>query len=331
VTIREATEADLPDLRVLVDAYHDEFWTRPFQPPALPDEWFREGRLLVAELDGHLAGIAKGLVRRGRARVSLVFVRAEFRRQGAGKALLRELMSFFREQGVDHVTLGVDLSNADALAVWRRLGFTEFRRELITELGALEQRLAEPTGAASFGSVHVQTDDQGAVERAVTRFVPRLFRSRATVVAPPTAGWIGVYDELADREPKQLRRLAAELSHVTGTIVFSIGVEEGQVVRYAAFDRGQIVDEYLSVPEFYGPLPPGDVVALRANRTVLARLTGADPSRVRLVAATASSPAELPPAREHVLQLGDLLGISGTELGFDEARELPGGTTVEHP
>ncbi len=39
------------------------------------------------------------------------------------------------------------------------------------------------------------------------------------------------------------------------------------------FERGRIVDEYLSVPEFYGPLPPGDVVGLAANPTVVARLT----------------------------------------------------------
>jgi hypothetical protein len=33
-------------------------------------------------------------------------------------------------------------------------------------------------------------------------------------------------------------------------------------VRYALFDRGGAVDEYASVPEYRGPLPPGDVVAL---------------------------------------------------------------------
>ena len=36
-----------------------------------------------------------------------------------------------------------------------------------------------------------------------------------------------------------------------------------------------------------GPLPPGDVVALSANPTVVHRLTGADPERVRAVARTA--------------------------------------------
>ena len=52
------------------------------------------------------------------------------------------------------------------------------------------------------------------------------------------------------------------------------------------------------MPEYHGPLPPGDVIALGANPTVVARLTGADPARVREVARTAASPADLPPALE---------------------------------
>ena len=64
-----------------------------------------------------------------------------------------------------------------------------------------------------------------------------------------------------------------------GGVVLAIGVEDGAVVRYALFDRGGDVDEYASVPEYFEPLPPGDVVALGANPTVLARLTGATRAR----------------------------------------------------
>ena len=58
---------------------------------------------------------------------------------------------------------------------------------------------------------------------------------------------------------------------------------------------GQMMDDYLSVPEYYGALPPGDAMALRANPTLLARLTGAAPASIRAVARVADSPAELPP------------------------------------
>jgi hypothetical protein len=75
------------------------------------------------------------------------------------------------------------------------------------------------------------------------------------------------------------------------------------------YDRGSVVDEYASVPEYAGPLPPGEVVALGANPTVVARLTGADPARVRQVARTAGSPAELPPALDLHRQIADLMGV----------------------
>ena len=82
-----------------------------------------------------------------------------------------------------------------------------------------------------------------------------------------------------------------------------------------ALDRGGIVDEYLSVPEFYGPLAPGDVIGLAANPTVLARLTGADPQRVRAAAPTGAAPADLPPAREILAELAETLGLAGALHG----------------
>jgi len=91
--------------------------------------------------------------------------------------------------------------------------------------------------------------------------------------------------------------------------VLTLGIEEGVVVRYVLWDRGGIADEYASVPEHYGPLPPGDVIALAANPTVAQRLTGADPARVRAVARTAATPGELPPPDELLAQLAEVLGV----------------------
>jgi hypothetical protein len=70
-----------------------------------------------------------------------------------------------------------------------------------------------------------------------------------------------------------------------------------------------MVDEYLSVPSFYGAMPKGDELALAANPTLVARLTGADPAEVRRVARTAASPGDLPPAEELYDQLGRLMGL----------------------
>jgi hypothetical protein len=89
------------------------------------------------------------------------------------------------------------------------------------------------------------------------------------------------------------------------------------------------VDEYLSVPEFYGPLPPGDVVGLAANPTVVARLTGADTEAVRRVARTAPSPADLPPARELLADLAAVMRIDGAETGWADAPDDDGFVRIE--
>jgi hypothetical protein len=70
-----------------------------------------------------------------------------------------------------------------------------------------------------------------------------------------------------------------------------------------------MVDEYLSVPSYYGDLPKGDELALEANPTLVARLTGADRDDVRRIARTAASPADLP--ADLYEQIAALMGLEG--------------------
>ena len=135
----------------------------------------------------------------------------------------------------------------------------------------------------------------------VAKYQPRIGRSESTVVVAPDNGWTRVDDELSGRDPKALRRLEQRaVRRAWAAVVLTLGVEAGAVVRYILWDRGGIADEYVSLPEYHGPLPPGDVVALAANPTVAQRLTGADPARVRAVARTATASEELPRANELV-------------------------------
>jgi GNAT superfamily N-acetyltransferase len=328
VNVREATKADHAELEELVGAYLDEHWARPYPPPP-PGPYLETGRIVVAEEDGEIVGMAKAEERDGMGHVSLVYLKPEARGKGGGNELLRELLTRFRDQGFGHVSLNVELPNDEALAYWRRLGFTDYRRSLLTDLDSLEQRLSGGE-APSTGSVHVQTDDQAAVEKAVVRWAPRVARTAATVVSAPENGWIGVYDEVAGTEPDRLRKLASELSYVISGVVVALGIERGAVVRLIAFERGQMMDEYLSVPEYYGALPPGDAMALRANPTLLARLTGGKAPAIREAARTAASPAELPAADEVAEGLAAALGIPQPTVRFEEAKSLPGAVTVSH-
>lgn len=286
--------------------------------------------ILAEEDDGTPVGFALARNRgSGFGTLTDLYVSRDARRSGIGTELMREVLSALRSQGITQLDLEVLASNAMARSLYGRWGL---RDEVVIMTGAiadLEAKLGRQE-ASSFGSIHLQSDDLSAIEQAVGQFVPRLpGGSRGSIVTPPRNGWIAVYDDVCDRNPDMLRRLARELSDRTGAVVCLLGVERDELVRMILFERGSIVDEYLSVPEFYGPLPPGDVVGLAANPTVLSRLTGADPAAVRRIARTAPAPADLPPARELLVSLADALGIVGVEHGWADAPEMDGAVLVQ--
>jgi ribosomal protein S18 acetylase RimI-like enzyme len=306
MNIREATPADEPTvLELFVAMGWDRPWPRPEIKPGI-----LEGKLvLVAEEDGEIIGFAFGdLAREGKAHVNVAYTRPESRHQGAMKALLGEFAARAREAGSEWLTLDVDTDNELGQKVWERLGFDDYSRRLRTRIDELEQRVTAPAHGESRASIHVQTDDAEAVQAAVSKYLPRFGGSDATVGIPRN-GWIAVRADLIDRDRNARERLAAELSNATAAVVCTLAIEDGRLVRYVLYERGSVVDEYQSVPEYYAPVPPGDVVALGANPTVVARLTGAEPAKVRAVARTASSPDDLPPAPELLAQIAELMGL----------------------
>ena len=309
MNVREATTADEQTLLDFTEAIFAENWDRPWRPPPVTPEVFERKLVLLAEDDGEAVGYAFGeLYPESYAHVNIVYVRPEFRRRGVTRALLAEFAARARAQGVEHLTLDVATGNAVGRQVWRRLGFDEWALRLTAPVERLEQHAQ--TGE-SYASLHVQTDDRDTVEVTMAKYLPRFGGSDAAVEGPRN-GWVAVYADLVDHDRRARERLASELSNATAAVVCSIGVEDGAVVHYALYERGSVVDEYQSVPEHFGPLPPGDVIALGANPTVVSRLTGADPGRVRAVAKTASSADQLPPADELLQQIAEVMGLEGT-------------------
>jgi ribosomal protein S18 acetylase RimI-like enzyme len=316
VIVREATSADDATLAALQEELFAERWDRPWPPPEITPAMWAGKLVLLAEEDGEALGFAFGEIQPNTfSHVNIVYVRPERRRQGITKALLAEFAARAREGGAEHLSLDVATKNEVGQKVWHRLGFSEWARRLTVPLETLESRLAGGEQGEWYASVHVQTDDFDAVQAAVAKYLPRFGASSEARVAQPRNGWVAVYHELLDHDRKVRERLASELSNATAAVVCALALEDGAVVRYALFERGSIVDEYQSLPEYHGPLPPGDVVALGANPTVVARLTGAEPARVRAVARTASSPDELPPAPELLELLAEVLGLEGAGRG----------------
>jgi len=324
--IRTATPDDLPAVRELWRAFETEIPDAPHRDSDSEEDLAQleaavtDAIVLLAQEDG-AAPVGLAVAHRTGDRVAfldIVYVRPEARTSGVGAELVRETASRLRAAGVETLELEVLASNADARTIYERWGFEPVELTLAAPVASLEKRLERPTGP-TFGSIHVQTDDTGAVERAVHKFLPRLGQSGGTSVTGPRNGWVAVHDELCDREPDIVRRLGKELSYALPAVVLAVGVEDGAYVWYTLYDMGGDVDEYASVPEYHGELPPGDVVALGANPTVVARLTGADARAVRTVARTAATPADLPDAVELVREIAEVMGVSEADHGWTAA------------
>ena len=304
--IRTATADDLPLVRRLVEEFNEEIPDAPWREDDAAEDLEQTERTVAAGgvLLADDVGIA--VVRKTGDRVAfldLLYVRPEARGRGLAAELMRESAAVAHSLGAEVLELEVLASNTRARAIYEHWGLEPVELQLASRLDVLVQRLAAQDAGPTFGVVHVQTDD---VEK-VRRDAAKALHEEAEIERGD--GWVHVRSGTTDADPARLKRLAKELSYTSGGVVLSLGVERGTVVRYNLFDRGADVDEYLSVPEYYGPLPPGDVYAMGANATVVARLTGADAKRVREIVRTAASPEELPPAQELYEQIAELMGV----------------------
>jgi ribosomal protein S18 acetylase RimI-like enzyme len=318
VTIRPATDADRDLIRELWEEFEEELGGEAYLRETWDEAWedlsetVREGVALIAEDDGRALGFVfcvLGAPGRMTAHVTDIYVRPEARSKGMGRALLAELIGPAREAGLAHISLEVLVDNIEARRLYERLGFAPVDVFMVAPLGAFGERIGTDERPPSFGSLHVQTDDEAGVERAMEQFLPRIGHSEWTNVAAGGRSWVTVTDELCDRDRSAQRRVGTELSERMGVPVVAFALEEEAVVRFLLFDRGRMVDEYLSVPTYYGGLNKADELSLAANPTLVARLTGADPARVRAVVRTASSPSELPPPRELLEAIAGVMNL----------------------
>jgi ribosomal protein S18 acetylase RimI-like enzyme len=312
VTVRPATEADEAVLRELWSEFELEVpEPEGFVPETWEEEWadtqrqIGAGSVFLAEDGEGATGVAKAEARdHGTYHVHLVYVRPRARRNGIANALLRACVARARADGAAMITLHVLVDNEPARTVWRRLGFRDVSTLMASPLEVFEERLSPRGEGDHRATTHAQTDDEQSVERAIAQFIPRLESPEVR----PAESWIRVADPLLDRDREAHGRFARELSERLGAVTVALALE-GEVVRFRLYERGRMVDEYLSVPNYYEALPKGDELALAANPTLVSRLTGAAADEVRRVARTAASPHELPPAEELFVQLAHLMGL----------------------
>jgi GNAT superfamily N-acetyltransferase len=144
VVVREARASDIPqlvELNALVQALHIEHRPDIFKPAESEEvaAWFLDGfhsgllRGWVAKVDAQLIGSAT-VAAQSRAEHALcharrwwevdqLVVRAQWRRRGVARALLRAIAGEARQAGVREIQLSTWCFNSDAGQAWRKLGF----------------------------------------------------------------------------------------------------------------------------------------------------------------------------------------------------------------
>jgi GNAT superfamily N-acetyltransferase len=141
----DAAWDDLARLFPRIVEYHEPLtgerlqagWEQPWR-----EQVGAEGGLVLLARDaaGRAIGFATAVERRnpvlGTAHGALetAYVEAEWRRQGIGQRFVEAVEAWCRERGLARVELSVRAANADGLAAWRAMGFTDesyrLRRDL---------------------------------------------------------------------------------------------------------------------------------------------------------------------------------------------------------
>ena len=100
-------------------------------------------RVLVAEVDGKVVGYVLGVVvdlapemfsQEASGFLADIYVDADYRRAGVGKALVEGLTDWFHEKGLHYFEWHVAARNEESLAFWRSLGGREVMLRMRAEV-----------------------------------------------------------------------------------------------------------------------------------------------------------------------------------------------------
>jgi len=121
VVIRKAL---LSDFDKIVEVESSSF-KRPYPPTLLLSLLHLHSDMFyVALVDGEVVGYVVGARRRdGSGHVISIAVKPEWRRRGIGVKLMEALLDAFKERGLKRALLEVAVSNEEAVAFYKRLGF----------------------------------------------------------------------------------------------------------------------------------------------------------------------------------------------------------------
>ena len=215
-----------------------------------------------------------------------------------------------KEKGATRVSLDVLCDErASRATVWQRLGFEEVALVMATPLDALERRLADDAGrrvARRRSTSRATTTRLGRARGRAVRAAARGARGRR----PRANGWIRIRDPLFDAD-RDAQCAASRASSPTGSAPSS-SRSRSSTARSCASGSTSAAAWSTSTSRCRrstAQLSKGDELALEANPTLVARLTGADRDDGAAVMRTATSPADLPPAEELYEAIARTMGL----------------------
>jgi ribosomal protein S18 acetylase RimI-like enzyme len=157
--IRQARADDVPvvvalhgQLQEHLATRNPRFWQPERNDAAMYQDLIRDesGALFVAEEAGRIVALLGGrIVLRDAERPGVVgfvdtaYVRADCRRRGVGRSLMRRLLAFFEERGAQDVCVRYVLGNHEGERFWRGLGFEPFSVSANATPKCLRARLQE--------------------------------------------------------------------------------------------------------------------------------------------------------------------------------------------
>jgi hypothetical protein len=163
---------------------------------------------------------------------------------------------------------------------------------------------------AFFVNFHLRSENDAAVRQAVAEIGARRIR-----VGSPSDGWASIYEERASsQEEDWIARFTQELSFRLGTACVAFMVHDSDIARYWLSDRGQLLDEYNSTPDYFEEVSAAEKQRVQGRPEVFLRycrpgVTGREIETVLR--------AEVVFAEDTIQQLAGFLGI-GPDRALDD-------------
>ena len=146
VSLRPATEADVPRLTELVREAYGHYVERLGEPPRpMTDDYaevVRTHRVTVAEAGGEIVGLAVLGVGDEGFFIDNVAVDPSHQGRGVGRALLEHAEVAARHAGFDSIRLYTHERMTENLALYARIGYVEYDRRLHGEARLVYMRKA---------------------------------------------------------------------------------------------------------------------------------------------------------------------------------------------